>query len=147
MKKTVTLLATILISQLGNAHSLTEGSYSGNGLWHSTQSSGTYKTVSVVEKNEIKTKYQLPDDSVKEWNFQIKELTNGFFEISNKGTRLGTGYCLEKAPVCHYQFSVEQLILEETLVQEGSKIYKFGSKDEGQGPISWQESLTLDQAK
>lgn len=89
MKATVTLLATILISQLGQAHSLTEGSYSGNGLWHSTQSTGTYKTVSVVEKNEIKTRYQLPDGSVKEWDFQIKELTNGFFEISNKGTQLG----------------------------------------------------------
>lgn len=147
MKATVTILATILISQLGQAHSLTEGSYSGNGLWHSTQSTGTYKTVSVVEKNEIKTKYQLPDGSVKEWNFQIKELTNGFFEISNKGTQLGNGYCLEKTPVCHYQFSVGQLKLEETLVQEGSKIYKFGSKDEGHGPISWQENLTLDQVK
>ncbi|MBN8538026.1 MAG: hypothetical protein J0M15_13305 [Deltaproteobacteria bacterium] len=147
MKATVFLLTTILISQLGQAHSLTEGSYSGNGLWHSVQSTGTYKTISVVKKNEIKTIYQLLDGSTKEWNFQIKESTNGFFEISSQGVQLGMGYCLEKAPVCHYQVSIGQMKLEETLVQEKNTLYKFGSKDEGQGPISWQESLTMDQAE
>lgn len=147
MKATLSLLATILISQLGYAHSLTEGTYSGNALWHSVQTNGTYKTVSTVKKNEIKTKYQLPDGSIKEWNFQINESTNEFFEILSQGVQLGNGYCLEKAPVCHYQFSVGQLKLEETIVQEGNKIYRFGSKDEGRGLISWQESLTLDQAK
>lgn len=147
MKATVFLLTTILISQLGQAHRLTEGSYSGNGLWHSAQSTGTYKTISVVKKNEIKTIYQLLDGSTKEWNFQIKESTNGFFEISTQGVQLGMGYCLEKVPVCHYQVSIGKMKLEETLVQEKNTLYKFGSKDEGQGPISWQESLTMDQAE
>ncbi len=147
MKATVFLLTTILISQLGQAHSLTEGSYSGNGLWHSVQSTGTYKTISVVKKNEIKTIYQLLDGSTKEWNFQIKESTNGFFEISSQEVQIGTGYCLEKVHVCHYQLSIGQLKLEETLVEQNNTLYKFGSKDEGQGPISWQESLTMDQAK
>lgn len=147
MKTTVLLLATILVSQLSHAHSLTEGSYTGNGLWHSAKETGTYKTDVVVEKAEIKTKYQLLNGALKEWNFKIKDSSNGFFEVLSQGVQLGNGYCLEKAPVCHYQFSVGKLKLEETITQQGNKLYRFGSKDEGHGVIFWQESLTLEQVK
>lgn len=148
MKSIVLLLATtILLSQLSYAHSLREGAYFGNGLWHSDREAGVYRTNTIIEKTEIKTKYQLLDGTLKQWNFQIKDSSNGFFEISSQGVQLGNGYCLEKASVCHYQFSVGKIKLEETITHQSHKLYRFGSKDEGNGLVFWQESLTLEQAK
>lgn len=94
-----------------------------------------------IDKNSIKAHYTLPDGSTQDWSFEIRNVNSTFFDVVSQGVKLGSGYCLEKAPVCHYEMAMGQLKLEETLVQEGTKIYRFGSKDEGKGPIMWQESL------
>lgn len=141
MKKTTITIIALLASELCFAHGFTEGSYKGQALWNSLTGKGTYQTATVIEKNSIKAHYTLPDGSSRDWNFEIQNTGSIFFDVMSQGTKLGTGYCLEKAPVCHYEISVGQLNLEETLVQEGTKIYRYGSKNEGNGPIQWQESL------
>lgn len=141
MKKTTITIIALLASELCFAHSFTEGSYKGQALWNSLKGAGTYQTSTVIEKNSIKAQYTLPDGSSRNWDFEIQNTGSAFFDVISQGVKLGTGYCLEKAPVCHYEISVGQLKLEETLVQEGTKIYRYGSKNDGTGPIQWQESL------
>lgn len=141
MKKTTITLIALLVSELSFAHGFTTGSYKGNGLWNSRSAKGVYQTTTVIDKNTIKAHYSLPDGSSRDWSFDIQNQASTFFDVISQGTKIGSGYCLEKALVCHYELSVGQLKLEETLVQEGTKIYRYGSKDEGKGPIAWQESL------
>jgi hypothetical protein len=141
MKKTTITLIALLASEICFAHGFTAGSYKGNGLWNSSKAKGIYQTSTVIDKNVIKAHYTLPDGSSRDWNFEIQDTSSTFFDVMSQGTKLGTGYCLEKAPVCHYEIKAGQMKLEETLVQEGNKIYRYGSKDEGSGPIQWQESL------
>jgi hypothetical protein len=89
----------------------------------------------------VSSHYVLADGSTMDWNFEIKNQGTTFYDVISYGVKIGSGYCLEKALVCHYDISVENLKLEETLVQEGTILYRYGSKNEGQGLIVWQESL------
>jgi hypothetical protein len=141
MKTAMVLLATILVSQAGLAHGLSEGSYKGAGAWVSAGAQGPYEVTTVIGPKTIQTRYLLPSKEKREWNFEISTSTSGFFDVTSNGTKLGSGYCLDKAPVCHYEVSVGALKVEETLVQQGGKLYRFGAKDEGKGPIRWQESM------
>jgi hypothetical protein len=140
MKTAMVLLATVLVSQSGFAHGLTEGSYKGSGAWASAGGQGAYRVTTVIGPKTIQTSYLLPSKEKRDWNFEISASTSGFFDVTSNGTKLGSGYCLDKAPVCHYEVSLGALKVEETLVQQDGKLYRFGSKDEGQGPIRWQES-------
>ncbi|HWU43732.1 MAG TPA: hypothetical protein VN132_09850 [Bdellovibrio sp.] len=141
MKKTMITLITLLASELCLAYSLPNGSYHGNGLWNSLTAQGGYQTSAVIDNNRINGHYTLQDGSTLDWNFEMQATSSVFFDVLNHGEKLGTGYCLEKASLCHYEISVGSLKLEESLVQQGNKIYRYGSKDEGRGPIMWQESL------
>ena len=141
MKHATTLIALFLTSQMTWAHCLTNGHYSGQGLSKTPQSDGHYATTVVVTDDTITASYQLSDGSTQNWDITLKKTSSVFFEVLSQGQKLGSGYCLERAPVCHYEISIKQLKLEETLVQEGNKIYRFGSKDEGHGRVMWQESL------
>jgi len=140
MKKTALVLTILLASQLSHAHSFTNGTYKGNGLWNSKTKNGGYQVSTVIDNNTVKTHYTLPDGNARDWNFDMQPGKSTFFDVVTQGVKVGTGYCLEKASVCHYELTVGPMKLEETLVQQGTKFYRYGSKDEGQGPIMWQES-------
>ena len=147
MKNTIAILTIILAAQISIAHGLTQGQYEGSGLWKGLNHTGNYQANMVVEKNAFKAEYNLGNGSKKDWTFTTKETVQGFFDVLVKGKKIGTGYCLDKVNVCHYQINVNQLKLEETIVQDGSKIYRFGSKNEKNGLIAWQESYKLVEQK
>lgn len=141
MKKAMAVTALVLSSQITWAHGLTVGHYSGQGLSKTVKAKGVYTTTVNVTDKSVEASYQMTDGSNQTWNISLQDTAAGFFNVLSGGKKLGTGYCLEHAPVCHYEISMKHLKLEETLVQEGNKIYRFGSKDEGHGRIMWQESL------
>jgi hypothetical protein len=141
MKHTAAVITLFLASQMTWAHGLTNGHYTGQGLSKTPQSDGRYTTTVDVTNNTIKASYKLSDGSTQNWDITLTKTSSVFFDVVSQGQKLGSGYCLQGAPVCHYEISMKQLKLEETLVQEGNKIYRFGSKDEGQGRVMWQESL------
>ena len=144
MKSTLTFLTMVLASTVCLAHGLTEGKYTGHGLWKSEKTTGQYSITASIGAKKIQTAYILPDGTTKQWDFDIVESTNGFFDVMSQSVKLGAGYCLDKAPVCHYEISAGNLKLEETLVQQDKKLYRYGSKNQGQGALLWQESLDLD---
>lgn len=145
MKKITITLIALLVSELSFAHSFIAGTYKGNGLWNSSSTSnstkGYYQSKAVIDKNNINAHYTFSDGTSMDWNFEIQTKGSTFFDVVSQGVTIGSGYCLEKASVCHYELSMRKFKLEETLVQVGSKIYRYGSKNEGNGPIVWQESL------
>lgn len=153
MKKITITLIALLVSELSFAHSFIAGTYKGNGLWNSSSISGSastanansskgyYQSIAVIDKNKINAHYTFSDGTSMDWNFEIQTKGSTFFDVVSQGVTIGSGYCLEKASVCHYELSMRKFKLEETLVQVGSKIYRYGSKNEGNGPIVWQESL------
>ena len=141
MKKAAAILALVMSSQMTWAHGLTAGHYTGQGLSKSLKTKGVYATTVDVSDKSVKASYVLADGSTRTWDISFQETAAGFFNVLSEGKKLGSGYCLERAPVCHYEISMKHLKLEETLVQEGNKIYRFGSKDVGHGRIMWQESL------
>jgi hypothetical protein len=141
MKNAIVLFIT-LVSQLSLASPLTNGSYKGKGLWNSpTGQKGTYQNSTLINGNLIQARYHLTDGSTRDWNFTIRPTCSNFFDVLADAQKVGAGYCLDKAPVCHYELTVKQLKLEETLVQEGTKLYRYGSKADAQDRILWQESL------
>jgi len=146
---TITFLTAILAANAGMAHGFQAGTYSGEGLWNSSQAKGTYKVELQVKGNEISSQYAITDTGSKKWSFTMKNKAHNFFDVVSEGEKIGTGYCLEKALVCHYEVAQGDFKLEETIVQEPAQqpaqqknvIYKFGSKQTGANVISWQEKL------
>ncbi len=137
-------LSTISLMLIANtclAGGLTDGNYKGSGLWQSEKNKGSYAVTTSIKSNKVSASYELPDGSKKEWIFDIDPSTNGFFKVKTFGAEIGSGYCLEKAEVCHYEIAVGKLKLEETLTIQNDKLYRFGSKDEGSGRIVWQEAM------
>ena len=144
MKKTIAFLTVVMAYSISFAHGLTEGSYTGNGLWKSNTAKGNYQASTDIGKKTIQAKYVLAGGTTLEWNFDILESANGFFDVISHGKKLGSGYCLDNVPVCHYEIATGKFKLEETLVQQSNTIYRYGSKDEGRGSITWQESLDME---
>ncbi|MGZ3690861.1 MAG: hypothetical protein ACXVAX_05130 [Pseudobdellovibrio sp.] len=144
MKTTVTtaFLTGLLITSSAWAHNFHSGTYAGEGLWNSSQSSGVYKVETVVKGNEISSQYAMGEAGAKKWSFVMKNKSHNFFDVISAGEKIGTGYCLEKATVCHYEIAQGDFKLEETIVQQKNEIYKFGSKQTGANVISWQEKLS-----
>lgn len=143
MRTKLVFLTIALVSSFSLAHPLTNGKYVGHGQWRSESANGQYNHEAVVGEKKIQTKYLLADGSAKEWNFEIVETTNTFFSVLNQGVRIGSGYCLDQAPVCHYEISVGSFRLEETIVQQAANMYRFGSKIQDQDTITWQEKMIL----
>jgi hypothetical protein len=123
------------------AAGITDGNYKGSGLWKSVKDKGSYSVTTAIKSNTVSASYELPDGSKKEWNFDMEPSINGFFKVKTFGAEIGSGYCLEKAEVCHYEIQVGKLKLEETLILQNDKLYRFGSKDEDSGRIVWQEAM------
>lgn len=134
-------IALLLFGNTCLAGVLTEGSFKGRGLWQSEKVKGTYTVTTSIKSNKVSASYELADGSKKEWIFDIESSNSGFFKVKTFGAEIGSGYCLEKAEVCHYEIAVGKLKLEETLIKHENKLYRFGSKDEGSGRIVWQEAM------
>lgn len=134
-------LLTGLISVSAIASTIPDGTYTGQALWKSRSQQGNYAVQVTVAENTFQTEYSLPDGTKKQWDFEMAPEANGFFKVKTHEVEVGSGYCLEKSPVCHYQVKIADLSLEETLTVQEGKLYRFGSKQDGTGQILWQESL------
>ena len=141
MKKQMLALVTGLITLQAQAGMIPDGSYKGNGAWRSSSDKGNYAIQTSISGHKISTNYALPDGSKKEWNFEIVTGEAGQFSVLANSLTIGSGYCLDQVDVCHYEIKVNDFSLEETLTLMDKKLYRFGSKTEGQGRTLWQESM------
>jgi hypothetical protein len=134
-------ISLLLFANTCLAAGLTDGNYKGSGLWKSEKDTGSYSVTTAIKSNKVSASYELPDGTQKEWIFDMDPSNNGFFKVKTFGAEIGSGYCLEKAEVCHYEIQVGKLKLEETLTLQNDKLYRFGSKDDGAGRTVWQEAM------
>lgn len=141
--KAVLIALMVLVFESSFAQVLADGSYEGSGLWKSSKAAirGEYKTTTVISGRTIEAKYDMGEQGQPTWKFDMQETSPGFFDVISKGKKVGAGYCLEKVALCHYEVSVRNMKLEETLTVQGVNLYRFGSKNEGRGTIAWQEKL------
>jgi hypothetical protein len=136
-----TILLVTLLSVPAFAGNLTDGSFKGKGLWKSAAKSGTYEVRTQIANNVYSATYTMADGSQKQWSFEMSATTNDFFQVKSNGANLGSGYCLEKAMVCHYEISFGTTKLEETLTIQNDKLFRFGSKNDGTLTVMWQEAM------
>lgn len=141
MKPFAVALFTTLITLQSLAGTIPAGTYSGEAIWKSASSQGSYKVDSKIQNNQFQSQYTLPDGSSKTWNFEMVETGNGFFKVTSNNKFIGQGYCLEKVTLCHYSIEEGNFSLEETLTIQDNKLYRFGSKGDESGRIVWQEVL------
>jgi len=141
MKSIISFLTLVIASQLSFSHTLPEGTYQGKGVWKSISEGGNYTNTTVISKDQIKTHYKLPNGKYMDWDFTLSNENNSFFDLTIDGQKVGSGYCLEKITLCHYQFEVPGVKLEESLVQQENNIYRYGSKIINGKTIFWQERL------
>ena len=144
MKHSLTTLALVaLTSSSALAGSLVEGNYTGEGGWKKTGSvEGQYKVETRISASRIDNRYVFPGMKPIQWSAEITPKNKGgFFSVKMKGHLVGHGYCLEQADVCHYEFKAHDTRVEETLVWQNGRFFKFGSKNAGSGLIRWQEAL------
>ena len=134
--KFVGFLTFIVLGANAYAAGIPEGRYAGRGQWKSPQKEGTYKVETVIGRDTIATSYSMPDGSKRTANFRLTALENGNFKIKSHGQLIGHGYCLDRAEVCHFEIKMSGLELEETLTSMNGKLYRFGSKNQGQGLIT-----------
>ncbi len=134
-------LSLFLFASSCFAGALSEGRYKGSGLWNSEKDSGYYSVVTEIEKDQVAASYELPDGSKKKWVFNLEPSVKGFFKVKTFGLEIGSGYCLDKTPVCHYEIEIGKFKLEETLALQNNKLYRFGSKEDETGRIFWQEDM------
>lgn len=141
--KTVLIALLVLVSEVSLAQGLTNGSFEGRGLWKASSgpAQGEYKTVTVIRGNKVEATYNMGMAGQYGWKFEMKTTTPGFFDVISRGEKIGSGYCLEKVVLCHYDVSVPNFKLEETITLQGANLYRYGSKNQGQGTIAWQEKL------
>lgn len=142
----ITVIALTLFTNLSMAHEYTQGSFTGGGSWKTETARGSYQAVTKIEKTHITANYKFENNKEYDFSFELKEKTNGLFDVISSRVKIGTGYCLEKARVCHYDVEIEGLKLEESIVQVANKLYRFGSKIEGTRTTKtvWAEALVLE---
>jgi hypothetical protein len=138
-KSIATALVLTVLSGVASAGVLSDGSYEGKGLWKSPSARGNYDVATVVKGDSIQARYTFGNGLTRSWNLKMIAQEKGFFTVETEGKTIGHGYCLESSQVCHYEVKFDKLTLEETLTNIGDKLYRFGSKDDGQGRIVWQE--------
>ena len=141
MKKQILAMVAGLMTLQAQAGMIPDGAYKGNGMWRSAQSNGIYQVRTAVAGTKVSADYVMPDGTQKSWNFEIVTREAGQFKVVANTVQIGHGYCLEKVNVCHYEISVSDFSLEETLTLSDKKLYRFGSKTSGQGRTLWQESM------
>lgn len=140
MKVSLFVIATLL-STAAWSHSLPEGTWQGDGLWHSSLQKGSYKVETQIFGNLISNVYTLKDGTKKVWAFHGIPTNGNFFKVDLDDKEVGQGYCLDRATVCHYEASIGNMQLEETITHLDGKLYRFGSKVENGKRIMWQESM------
>jgi hypothetical protein len=139
--KTVSRIALSLLLSTATAHAagtMPEGHFKGEGLWKSTTEQGSYQVQTKIQGDRIESSYQSKEGNYV-WEIELKATANGFFKVLSKGQELGSGYCLEQAKVCHYELNAATLALEETLVYQDGKLFRFGSKNVAGAKVFWQE--------
>lgn len=138
---TFAAMALILTSNQSIASGIREGNFVGKGLWKSENATGAYKVSVVIQNDTVSSEYELSDGSKLSWNFKMNGTANGFFKVKSQGVEIGSGYCLDRAEVCHYEIKTSKLNLEETLTILDGNLYRFGSKYMGKVKTAWQEAL------
>lgn len=140
MKFGIVVLMGIMAAQ-ANAATFPEGKYIGKALWKTETTQGAYNVKTTFVGETVSSNYTLEGGKQMEWKFEMQPTSNGFFNVVVNGTDVGSGYCLDKVLVCHYEANLGSLKLEETMTVEGGKLYKFGSKEIGTDRVVWQEEL------
>ncbi len=141
MKLLLTQISLLMSVGLAQASTLTNGQYQGHGGWKAEDGTGSYQVKTNITDDEIETQYELADKSTKNWVFRMKESQNKFFTVETNGLKIGQGYCLDQAQVCHYEIKINDFSLEETIVNLEGKLYKYGSKVVNGKTVRWQEAL------
>ncbi len=141
MKSIASAIIVILAYNVSFAHDLKLGRFTGQGSWRSQEKSGVYIATTEITTSEISSSYQMKDSTESYWKFITKNKRQGFFDVMNRGQKIGQGYCLKNALVCHYDIKIGKFTLEESLVQENGLLYRYGSKNESGQTIVWQEAL------
>jgi hypothetical protein len=149
MKVSLFVIAALL-STTSWAGALPDGTYKGDGLWNSPLKQGSYKTETKIsgeqlDTTHIESTYLLEDGTTKTWAFEVVPSNGNFFKVEVDGKEVGQGYCLSRATVCHYEVSVGNMELEETISYEVGKLYRFGSKVENDRKVMWQEKMNVEQ--
>jgi hypothetical protein len=134
--KSIILLATALAAPVAfGGPSLPEGKFSGQGLWQDQAGgSGSYTAETSIDAGGACTHYQWQDGAT-EFCVAANLSSEGFFALEN-----GWGYCLGQQ--CHYELSLGDVQIEETLTFAGDILGKVGSKKMGNGlRLGWREEL------
>jgi hypothetical protein len=141
--KTITLLTLTLLTlgQAAHADSIPNGSYQGKGLWKSGATRGDYSVTTTVRDAAVTSTYQFAIGETRKVELELRADAHGFLRVLSDGKEVGTGYCIERVALCHYEMKTAKLSLEETLTIQAGKLYKFGSKTEGGVTVMWQEAL------
>ena len=135
--------ATLLVSASAFAATFPEGSFKGHGLWKSASGqSGSYTASTTVSVTALESQYELSNATQREFKADIEMKSPNFFVLKSVGVPIGSGYCLERAVVCHYQLNAGETALEETITLQDGKFYRFGSKGSGESKVMWQEALS-----
>lgn len=147
MKKMIATLTLALGAQFGQAHNLTWGVYKGSGSWRTTEQKGSFIAETIIKKDQIQSNYEFENNQKMTWKYSIRNKTNDIYDVISAEERVGEGYCISDAFVCHYDAEVEEYKIEETIVQVQNKLYKFGSKvnmkDKSSSKLVWTESLMI----
>ncbi len=142
--KAVILMSLMSVS--AQAGSIADGVYAGTGAWNSKTSQGEYQVSTQVKGSKISTLYTLSDGSVKNWDFELVQDGSKFFKVVSGGVEMGSGYCLDHVDLCQYEVSFttpsQTFKLEETLLTQDGKLFRYGSKNDGNETVMWQESQT-----
>ncbi|MGZ3651975.1 MAG: hypothetical protein ACXVB9_04955 [Bdellovibrionota bacterium] len=140
--KTTMILATLLtFSGVAQADSIRDGHFQGKGLWKSETATGSYEVTTDVAGSLFSSSYKLANGQTIKTAMELKPAANGFLKVIDGGKQVGTGYCIEREQLCHYEVKNDKISLEETLTIQNGKLYKFGSKTTDGVTVMWQEAL------
>jgi hypothetical protein len=129
----------------GGHHVDVDGDYTGHGGWKSTDGTkGKFEMTTTIktDKTSITVKdsvtIHIPGAADKKMDEEIvlTNMKNGFFEVQEKGVKVGNGYCGVKQ--CHSQTAKADSTSEETVTFHKGKLYRIGSHTMKDMVVAWQ---------
>lgn len=142
MKTTMTALFLGLFTVAALADTVPDGRFKGTGLWKSLKETGGYEVTAELQGNVMDSQYVMADGSIQKLKVEREALAQGFFNLKMSGQKVGQGYCLDGAIVCHYEIETPGVYVEETMTVQGDNLYRFGHKKiQGTEEVFWQENL------
>lgn len=158
MKALAWMIAAIVTAPAGAAVK----SYQGTGTYKMTDGKvAAYKLqVSqepMADRTKINTKYTFNEngqDKNVEYTMFKKMLKHGFYDLVDaQDVKVGDGYCFtqkvqnRKSRVCHSEFKVTDLNMEETAMIQGNRIERMGSTVQAEMRMAYKENLRLVEAQ